>query len=261
MQKFIAAATIVALATSATAQISFTGPAYFEAFNGLPTAPVTPSPFSATIGQQFVLTGQGLTGWSAAKIAGTGTAAMPFGADAGTSASGAIISYGDVGSGERALGSLASGSNVPGFGLEIVNNAAYTITDVTLKFDREVWRSSTSLQNILSFAWGVSGGTITSANFLTEASMTADASGNLVGLAPVGTNGPVNPPDVLAVVVNLSGLSVAPGQSLFFRWTDANDTGNDAGIAIDNFEFSAIPAPASLALLGLGGLVALRRKR
>ena len=38
-------------------------------------------------------------------------------------------------------------------------------------------------------------------------------------------------------------------------------TGGVTGIAFDNFAYVAIPAPASLALLGLGGLVAGRRRR
>jgi len=38
-------------------------------------------------------------------------------------------------------------------------------------------------------------------------------------------------------------------------------TGFVAGVGFDNFAYVAVPAPASLALLGLGGLVASRRRR
>jgi hypothetical protein len=38
-------------------------------------------------------------------------------------------------------------------------------------------------------------------------------------------------------------------------------TGAVTGIAFDNFAYVAVPAPASLALLGLGGFVASRRRR
>ena len=35
----------------------------------------------------------------------------------------------------------------------------------------------------------------------------------------------------------LSGLNWLNGQSLYIRWQDVNDTGNDAGLAVDNFWF------------------------
>jgi hypothetical protein len=64
-----------------------------------------------------------------------------------------------------------------------------------------------------------------------------------------------------------SALLFNPGDVLYFRWQDANDGGNDAGLAIDNFSltaFSSVPEPTSLALvgvaLGAGSWLRLRRR-
>lgn len=262
------ALTAFALAASANAAVIFTGAQYSENFDGLPMTSVSPSPFSNVVGQQFPLDPYGVNGWSVAKADGTGTGAMPFVADFGNSNSGGIHSYGlsDTDS-ERALGTLASGSNTPAFGIEIMNSAAFTITDVALTFDREVWRSSTStagVPNTALFAYGTTGDGVLASTYLTDPAMTLNPAGDLVGLAPVATNGPLNgndPANSDLVVVNISGLFIAPGDSLFLRWSDFNDQGNDAGLAVDNFTFNAIPTPGAFALLGLGGLLIARRRR
>lgn len=253
---------VAALAGSASTSLgalSFTGPALSENFDGLPAANVAGA-FSATIGVQNAV--PSLPEWFATKIAGTGTAATALTANDGASNSGAMFSYAAAASpADRALGTLASGSNTFAFGTEIVNNTGGVLTDVTITFDREQYRSSTTTQNVLNFAYALSGGAVTSSNYLSDAGATAFASGNVVGDPAVAANGALVPPTTAAVSFTISGLSWAPGQSLFIRWSDFNDVGNDAGLAIDNFTFNAVPTPGSLALLGLGGLVASRRRR
>ncbi|MCC6320322.1 MAG: hypothetical protein IT438_02670 [Phycisphaerales bacterium] len=258
MKNCVALLTALAVTAPALASVSYTGGTYLENFDTLPSATVTGA-FSATIGAQSPVPGP--TGWDGAKIAGTGPSASNFIADFGDSNAGGLHSHGAAGTSERALGALASGSNIMAFGLELVNNSSDTFAEVTIGLDREQWRSSTSVANTLVFAYGLSGGTITSANYLSEASMTPFSAGDLVGDAAVATNGPL-PPSVVPVALTITGLTWAPGQSLFIRWTDANDTGNDAGLAVDNCQISAIvPTPGAAPLLALAGLVGLRRRR
>jgi hypothetical protein len=55
------------------------------------------------------------------------------------------------------------------------------------------------------------------------------------------------------------------GDTLWIRWVERNDNGNDHGLAIDDFSFSAsrsvtpgvIPEPASLLVWGGVGLLGL----
>jgi len=260
MKNAMIALALVGAAASAQAGVNYSGGTYTENFDGLPTTTQTALfPFSGQT--QVGLSG---TGWAGAKLSGTGSTNMNLIADTGSGNSGGIYSYAAAAApADRALGSLGSGSNVGGYGVEIVNTTGGVITQFTITFDREQYRSSTLTTNTISFAYGVSGGSATSANFLSDASLTANTAGDLVGDAFVTTNGVLAPPSIITnVTATITlGTPLPAGGSLYLRWSDKDDTGNDAGIAIDNFRFSAVPTPGALALLGMGGLVAARRKR
>src|SRR5262249_11986786 len=151
--------------------------------------------------------------------------------------SGGIYSFGATGDVDRALGALASASNSAGFGVELVNNTTTTFTDVQIAYIGEYWRSSTSQQNTLNFGdfLGASGST----NYLSTSTGVGEAASlNLVGPAPVTTNGALNgndPANQSIVNGTISNLIWAPGTSLYIRWQDNDNTGNDAGLGVDNF--------------------------
>jgi hypothetical protein len=204
----------------------------------------------------------GLDGrWQAARIAGTGTGALSATANDGSSNSGGIFNYAQPTTDpDRALGSLASGTTAAAFGVAIVNNSGLILDTITITFDAMMFRSSTSNVNKLLFAYGFSTGTATGSNFLSSTGMTAEAQGDIVGGAPVTTNGAVNPATATAVSFTLSSLVWGNGETLYLRWSDFNEIGNDAGLAIDNLSVTGIPSPGAVALLGLAGLVARRRR-
>jgi len=248
---------LLALTGAANAQYSFTGSTITENFDGLVSAA---SPFSATVGVQATVPG---LVWVGTKIAGTGTSAMPYTTDnVGSGNSGGIYNYGlATGGTDRALGSLASGSNTPAFGVAIVNNSGSAITEFTLSFNSEQYRSSTTSQNFLTFAWGTSA-TASDSDFLTNASLTGNVLGDVIGDNPVAANGGLVPNiSIRSYSVTISGLNVGIGDRIYIRWSDFNDFGNDAGLAIDDLSFSAVPTPGATALLGLAGLAGLRRRR
>jgi hypothetical protein len=62
-----------------------------------------------------------------------------------------------------------------------------------------------------------------------------------------------------------TGLNWESGQTLWLRWSDRNDNGNDHGLAIDDLSFAVTPIPEpgtwGLMLAGLAavGLIARRR--
>ncbi|MBX9735937.1 MAG: hypothetical protein K2X32_03345 [Phycisphaerales bacterium] len=249
---------LLATAGTAMASISFTGSAVTENFDGMTTAAGI---FAATGSTPAIVPG---TTFDAAKTGGTNVAtAQGVIADTGAGTAGSIYRYATTGSTEYALGALASGTNIFSFGVEVINSAPNALNSFTIAFDGEQYRSSTNVQNRLVFSYGFSGGTVTSANYLaTATTLTANTAGDIVGGAPVTTNGIITPTST-GYTVTVTGINVAVGGSIFLRWADTNDAGNDAGLAIDNFRFNAtqVPTPGAGALLGMGGLLMARRRR
>ncbi|MFN7733585.1 MAG: PEP-CTERM sorting domain-containing protein [Pirellula sp.] len=231
---------------------------YSQNFDGLPTTTQT-NYFSATAGTiRSIL---GADDWDGAKIAGNGATGPNLIADAGGGNTGAIYSYGQAGNTDRALGSIASAGNIMGYGFALRNNTGVVIDALTIQFTQENWRSSTSAVNTMTFGLGDST-MATGANYLTAASFESITALNLVGPDPVASNGALNgndPANQVArstTITTFKGAALAfnPGDVLYFRWQDANDPANDAGLAIDNFSltaFSSVPEPTSLALVGV----------
>ncbi len=221
--------------TAASAQVSFTGASITQNFDGIV---VSPNPFSATIGVHAGV--PGVSGWFGTKLAGNGATPMPFTADTGSGGSGGLFSYGAAASPtDRALGALSSGSNAPGFGVAITNNSGAPLTEFTITFDAKQFRSSTTATNTLAAAWGTSASGATTSDFITSAALTVDTQIDIVGAAPAASSIALVPPTSTTITKTFTPASpIAIGETIFFRWRDTNDAGNDAGLAIDNFTFS-----------------------
>jgi hypothetical protein len=266
---------LVACATtcaSLSAAVILNTGSYSENFDDrISTTTTVNAAFSSTVGVQSAIPpgGSGSSGWDGAKIGGTGATGMNFVVDNGAGNSGALYSYGSTLSGsttpdlERALGAVASGTNIAAFGVEIVNNTGATRQTADISYIGEFWRSSTSATgapNTLVFGYSV--GPSSSATYLTAASAGL-ASLDLVGPAPVAANGPLDgdlPINQSPRSGTLTNLNWLPGQSLYLRWQDANDQGNDAGLAVDNFTIT-IPEPTTAALMMLAGMSLLCGRR
>jgi autotransporter-associated beta strand protein len=239
----------------AWSQISVTDGTYSTDFDGLISTGT--QTISATVGTQAEL--DSLDGWYGTKAGGTGSTAMVLRADNGGSNSGALYSYGATGSNDRALGSLASGSNVPAFGGWFTNDSGSLFTSISISFTSEFWRSSTVNQNFLSFSYGFDTAGITASSFLTSSAMIAVSELNVEGPDPVPdppSNGALDgnsPANQESMTFTITGIEWFAGASLFIRWTDVNETGNDAGLAIDNFTLSATGGAESTALFWTAG--------
>ena len=225
---------------------SLAADSYPQSFDALGTASI-PSAISSTAGVQTSLaavTGSTtLNGWYATKVDGSSGAATAITAGTGSGNSALVYSYGANGATDRALGVLAGGANWMAIGALIKNDTGATINSIKVSFTAEFWRSSTTTKNVLTCSVGkVDGSTITTGNFLTAGSATPLTSGNITGPAAVTTAAALNGNDVanqVAFTDVVIPLVLAAGETGFVRWSDVNDVGDDAGLAIDNLKMTA----------------------
>jgi endonuclease/exonuclease/phosphatase family metal-dependent hydrolase len=228
------------LAAPVSAQISMGGGTYSQNFDSLAISG-TGNAWTDNVT---------LPGWYAAtNLTGpkTGIIAL-YNAGTGSSLSGALYSFGDSGSTERALGSLASGG--PGnlaYGVLFTNDTTSAQTNFIISYTGEEWRVANAGVQKLAFSYRI-GISITNADAATVQNWTAFSaldlnSPNTNATQTLKGNDPTN--RVVFTNVVLSGIAVQPGQEIFFRWYDADDSGNDDALAIDNLTISFSPTAAS----------------
>lgn len=205
----------------------------------------------------------------------TGAAITAYNAGTGSSNTGSFYSFGSTGSGERAFGGVASGGGYFGspasgavagwivFGA--TNTTGLTLTEFTVGFNGEQWRdggNGTPVAQTMVLEYGFG------ATFAAVGTWIAPG-GNFDWSSPVFTNtgaGAAVDGNVAGLVTGrggtISSLNWLNGDTLWIRWVERNDVGNDHGLAIDNMSFSAnVPTPGAAALLGIGGLMICRRRR
>ncbi len=219
------------------AAISFLG-TYVQNFDSLATTG-TANPWS---------NGETLAGWYLFRQPAPGAAITTYDAGSGTSTTGAFYSFGAAGSSERALGGLGSGGAYWGspasgavagwIALAATNATGADIGSLTLSFDGEQWRNggNTTAQTMVfeygfgaTFAavtaWTAPGGSFDWTSPVATATAAA-VDGNGAGLV-AGRGG------------TLTTLDWNPGETLWLRWVEVNDAGNDHGLAIDNVSLVA----------------------
>lgn len=250
--KFLLAPAILLSALSAHAALSVGNAAYTygQTFDSLATSGTANAWVNDTT----------LAGWS---LFNGATALTTYRASTGTDNAGAAYSFG-VGA-ERALGSIASGSVAnPTLALAFTNTSGGVLDSFTLHYDGEQWRNGGNVAaQKLTVQYGFGSSFASVSNWISAG--TAFDVNSLVNTAASG-----------AVVGNTAGLSAnlggtiattwAAGDTLWVRWNDVNDSGNDHGLAIDNLSFSvtaAVPEPSGYAMLlaGLGALGFIGRRR
>jgi PEP-CTERM motif len=203
-----------------------------------------------------------LAGWSL--FISTGAAAPTIGADTGSSNAGTFRSYGAAAAADRALGNLASGGAyfgspasgaVAGWIAVAFNNGTGAALDgFTLGYTGEQWRNggNTNAQS-LTVQYGY-GATFADVNVWTAAGAGFDFTSPVVGATAGAVDG--NTAGALSGLGGTVTTAWAAGQTLWVRWTDVNDTGNDHGLALDNVSFgvvaSVVPEPGSWAMLLAG---------
>ena len=212
-----------------------------------------------------------ITGWSLFNQ--TPAAITTYNAGTGSSNAGSFYSFGVAGENpetDRALGGVGSGGTYFGgpssgsvagwIAVGITNNTGSTLDWWGIEYVGEQWRNGNASAQTMVFEYGYG------ATFDAVASWTAPgAAWDFTSPVFGGTAGALDGNDpanrVSGIGDVLFGQTWTPGQTLWMRWIELNDTGSDHGLAIDEWAFRSAPAPGALALLGMGGLMASRRRR
>jgi len=267
---FIAAVMFVPMERLA-AQINYNGGTYSQDFNGLP---VTGNQTLTGNGPFFfddltALTITGMDGWQFGNPLGS-SGNTEFKTHSGSlSGSGGrgVISFGLDNDTDRALGALPTSNQISRFGLLLVNSSGMIMEDVTISFTGEQWRRGdrVDVPNTLLFEYG-----ITDATAGINGAGVVNLNSNLNFVSPVTTGDPNvalngnSAENQLFRSATLTGFQWNPGEVLGLRWTINDITGQDDGLAIDNFSFSAtvVPEPTAFFMLaGLGMVLAAGRRR
>ncbi len=267
LRKFFGLLAFVLLsAATTTAQIAYTGGNYTQDFNTLPSSGTFTfagtGPFALNTAP---VNATGLAGWSFAKVNGSGANALFF-VGTGSSNTGGAYSFGASAAGERALGSLLSGTVGSAMGVSFVNNTGATISEFTVTYTGEQWRyGGTTGTDRLIFEYAVGGSSITSGTFTAAPALDFSSPIRGTGTAAGGTIGALNG-NALAntayISATVTGLNWTAGQTLVLRWSDFNVTGSDDGLAIDDLTFttptgSGGAKPAVIATVPANGAVNL----
>jgi hypothetical protein len=199
-------------ATTLTSSISLTalGTNFTQDFNSLATSGTSSSLPS---------------GWYLSETGG----ANIYTAGTGSSATADAYSFGSTASSDRSLGSLVSNSYSATYGAKFTNNTGEVINNLFISYLGETWRVAVaSRTDQLDFqyslnATSLSTGTWTDFNDLDYVNSSQSVTGN--ASLQQSTN----------ISNVLTGLNISNGSSFWIRWSDLNITGNDDGMAIDDF--------------------------
>ncbi len=244
------------------AAVMLSGSTYTQDFDSLPSSG-TPSWTNDST----------LPGWSLFRQPAPGTAVPTIGVADGSSNSGAFNSFGASGNSERALGGVGSGGSYFGspssgsvagwIAAAFTNASAASFDSFTVEYDGEQWRNggnTNSQTTVLEYGFGNTFAAV--ANWVAPGPA-YDFTSPTVGSSAAALDGNAAANRTADLGGTISNLTWDVGDTLWVRWAEVNDLGNDHGLAIDNFSLSttsvSVPEPTSLvfvlvAVLSLAGV-------
>ncbi len=252
----------IGLASAAHAQsVNYSGGTYSQNFDGLGASGSTVltgrGPFSLT----GILGSTGVDGWYGGNAFGS-SANSEFRAQDGSlggNTGRGVVFYGVTGNTERALGVLSTSNQISRFGALFVNNTGDVLTAVTISFTGEQWRrGNVTSPDSLLFSYGLTNSIANAATRYTALDFTSPNTQASPTEVALNGNDPLNQ---TAISATITGLNWASGATLAIAWDITELTGQDDGLAIDNFSLSAIPTPGATALAALALAAAGRRRR
>ncbi|HEX2607154.1 MAG TPA: CehA/McbA family metallohydrolase [Flavisolibacter sp.] len=189
-------------------------------------------------------------GWGIYEVGTSGSADGRYAANNGSSNAGNTYSYGNDGEADRALGTLASGSNAPTIGAIFFNETDATINSVTISFTLEQWRfgavRSGGVIDVIPFSYSLDATSIANT---APGTWVPVPQLNLSSIITSGTAGRLDgnlPANRKDISYTITGLSIAPGSSILIRWADSDTPSSDDGLSVDDFTISAGLVPGVL---------------
>ena len=217
--------------------VSFTG-AYSQDFNALPTSGTSLAWANDST----------LTGWSLFRQPAPGTAIAAINANSGSSTTGTFNSFGVAGTNpltDRALGGVGSGGAYFGspligavagwMAVALTNDTASTINALDLSYTGEQWRdggNTTAQTMALEYGFGSSFTSVSTWTAAPGVGFNFTSPNHTATAAALDGNLSANRTTELGGT--LSSLGWAAGDTLWVRWVENNDVGNDHGLAIDD---------------------------
>ena len=178
-----------------------------------------------------------IANWYAQRT-GTGTTYV---ADTGTSNTGSLYSYGDLGNSERALGAVSSGGAAAGnfaHGLLLRNTSGVTITNITVSYTGEQWRRAASAAQTVAFYYKTSSSTISALDPNNNAGWIAvtalDFVSPITGGAASSLDGNNVANQAIKSNIAIPSLNLANNSYIMIKWDDPDHASNDHGMAIDD---------------------------
>ncbi len=218
--------------TQPSGTISLSTP-YFQDFNSLAVSG-TNNPW---------IDGVTLEGWYSTR--------ETYNASPGTSTTGALYSFGSTGNSDRALGSIASNATSSIlYGARFYNDTDTTLSSLSISYTGEQWRNGgNTTQQKLDFAYQIDAPSLTGGTWIDFDPL--DFVGPIASSSAGALDGN-NSANRVQLSDTLTGFSLAPGQEIWLRWFDANDPGNDHGLAIDDLQVSSSALPG-ISIIETGG--------
>ena len=195
---------------------------YVQNFDTLPSSGTNPWSNNVT-----------LPGWLAQRT-GTGTDIV---ADAGSSTAGNLYSYGGTNAPDRALGSIGSSSQGDlTWAVNLQNTSGRTVTLASLAYVGEQWRNGAAAAQAVNFSHRQGSNAATDLQATSSAEWTGVSALNFTSPVTNGTASALNGNLAANRTALQSALNItlAPGEWITLRWQDANHSGADHGLAIDD---------------------------
>ena len=201
-------------------------------------------------------TATGITWTDNSTIPGWYSTRTTYNSGTGSSNTGSLYSFGVAGANpanDRALGSVGSGgTGTVYWAVKLTNNTGSTITSLNVSYVGEQWRDggatspNVSVAQTVDFQYQVAAaGVITGANAPSTGwvdhdplDFTSPTFGTSAAAALDG-NAAANRVQKSATV----SITIGSGQQVWLRWVDIDHSGNDHGLAIDDFSVTANGIP------------------